>query len=51
MIDVPPFPTETYFDRVREAHAKAKEQEINFDSDEPLEGGVCDMDGGCESCQ
>lgn len=24
---------------------------LDFDSDEPLEGGVCDMDGGCESCQ
>ena len=24
---------------------------IDFDSDEPLEGGVCDMSPGCESCQ
>lgn len=24
---------------------------INFDSDEPLTGGVCDMSAGCESCQ
>lgn len=31
--------------------APAASTEIDFDSDEPLLGGVCDMSAGCESCQ
>ena len=26
-------------------------QELDFESDAPLSGGVCDMTPGCESCQ
>lgn len=30
---------------------QAAPNEINFESDEPLSGGVCDMSAGCEACQ
>lgn len=30
---------------------QAAPEAINFESDEPLSGGVCDMSAGCEACQ
>lgn len=34
-----------------QAQATAPETLLDFESDEPLSGGVCDMSAGCEACQ
>lgn len=50
---------QTQADQTNQADTAARVQQqaqpapmsIDFDSDEPLSGGVCDMSPGCESCQ